>query len=82
VRLDIESAGWNSVPDLVRIVRDELPATVTFDLWIAGERVWPTEEQLAARTGQLPRRRTPAVSRSASVATTEPDEPTTEPTDG
>ena len=54
VRLDIESAGWNSVPDLVRIVRDELPATVTFDLWIAGERVWPTTEVATARTGRLP----------------------------
>ncbi len=54
VRLDVESAGWNSVADLVRIIRDELPATVTFDLWIAGERVWPNDEQFAARTGQLP----------------------------
>ncbi len=54
VRLDIESAGWNSVVDLVRIIRDELPATVTFDLWIAGERVWPTSELANTRTGQLP----------------------------
>lgn len=42
VRLEMESAGWNGVTDLIRIVRAELPATVTFDLWIAGERVWPT----------------------------------------
>lgn len=55
VRLDIESAGWNSVTDLVRIIRDELPATVTFDLWIAGERVWPAAAAAAARTGSLPR---------------------------
>ena len=82
VRLEIESAGWNSVPDLVRIVRGELPATVTFDLWIAGERVWPTDEQLAARTGQLPRRRTPVATAPAMAATTDQDDPTTEPTDG
>jgi phage tail-like protein len=60
VRLDVESAGWNSVADLIRIVRDELPATVTFDLWVAGERVWPTEEALTVRTGQLPRPQVPA----------------------
>jgi len=60
VRLDVESAGWNSVADLIRIVRDELPATVTFDLWVAGERVWPTEDALTARTGQLPRPQVPA----------------------
>jgi len=54
VRLDIVSAGWNSVTDLVRIIRDELPATVTFDLWVAGERVWPTAELVPAHTGRLP----------------------------
>jgi phage tail-like protein len=54
VRLEIESAGWNSASDLVRIVRDELPATVTFDLWIAGDRVWPTTESEPARSGRLP----------------------------
>jgi hypothetical protein len=79
VRLDIDSAGWNSVADLVRIIRDELPATVTFDLWIAGERVWPNDEQLAARTGQLPRRRTTTATTSA---VTPPGSTTTEPNDG
>jgi hypothetical protein len=67
VRLDVESAGWNSVADLVRIVRDELPATVTFDLWVAGERVWPSAEALAMRTGALPRPRTERASRTAAV---------------
>jgi phage tail-like protein len=78
VRLDIESTGWNSADDLVRIIRDELPATVTFDLWIAGERIWPTEEQLALRTGQLPRRRTATPRVAAAPQPTTP----TEPTDG
>jgi phage tail-like protein len=54
VRLDIDAPGWNSVADLVRIIRDELPATVTFDLWIAGDRVWPAEDTSVVRTGQLP----------------------------
>ena len=54
VRLDIDARGWNSVADLVRIIRDELPATVTFDLWIAGERAWPSDEMTAVHSGQLP----------------------------
>ena len=41
VRLDMSSAGWCPIGDLVRIVRDELPAAVTFDLWVAGDKVWP-----------------------------------------
>lgn len=56
VRIDVESAGWNTVGDLIRIVREELPASVTFDLWVGGERAWPTAEALAARTGRLPSR--------------------------
>lgn len=84
VRLDVESAGWNSPADLVRIVRDELPATVTFDLWIAGERVWPSADALAMRTGALPRRRTERASRSAAVpaASTGPYDEEAEPSDG
>jgi len=75
VRLDIESPGWNSVPDLIRIIRDELPAMVVFDLWIAGDRVWPTDEAMAVRSGQLPQRRTPAVARSSATATLAPPVP-------
>jgi phage tail-like protein len=58
VRIDVESTGWNSTADLVRIVRDELPASVTFDLWVAGTRAWPTQEAAATRSGQLPVRAT------------------------
>jgi phage tail-like protein len=47
VRLEMASPGWNRVEDLVRIVRHELPASVTFDLWIAGERVWPRPERVS-----------------------------------
>jgi phage tail-like protein len=54
IRLDMESAGWSSISDLVRIIRQEIPATATFDLWVGGEHVWPTPESRVARTGQLP----------------------------
>lgn len=47
VRLELASAGWCQSDDLIRIVRDELPAAVTFDLWIAGARVWPLAEPAA-----------------------------------
>ena len=56
VRLDMSSAGWNRVDDLVRIIRDELPASVGFDLWIAGERVWPRDGNETGITGHLPQR--------------------------
>jgi phage tail-like protein len=55
VRLDMESAGRYSVSDLVRIIREELPATVTFDLWVAGEHVWPSRSARTVTSGQLPR---------------------------
>jgi len=42
VRLEIESTGWADEDDLVQIVRAELPATVTFELLIAGRTIWPT----------------------------------------
>lgn len=64
VRLDVERLGWRSpnrptqsdlsLPDFVRIVRDELPATVTFDLWVAGQRMWPSADEPPARTGHRP----------------------------
>ena len=57
VRLDLERSGWLADADLVRIVRDELPATVSFDLWVAGRRLHPADEVPPAdapRVGQLP----------------------------
>ena len=42
VRLDVETSGWATEHDLVRIVRSELPAAVTFELWVGGRLVWPT----------------------------------------
>lgn len=44
VRLEMATAGWNSTDDLVRIIRGELPAAATFELRVAGERVWPRDD--------------------------------------
>ena len=42
VRLEVESTGWADDEDLVQIVKSELPATVTFELRVAGRTIWPT----------------------------------------
>lgn len=41
VRLFVESSGWATEADLLRIVRAELPASVTFELYVGGVRIWP-----------------------------------------
>lgn len=38
VKLAVASTGWATEADLVRIVRNELPASVTFELWV-GDRL-------------------------------------------
>ncbi len=52
VTITLQSAGWNSVDDLIRIVRDELPAHVTFELVVAGRVEWP--RAVVAASGQRP----------------------------
>lgn len=57
VRIDLARTGWLSDTDLVRIIRDELPATVSFDVWAAGRRLYPPDDLPPAdapRVGQLP----------------------------
>jgi phage tail-like protein len=41
VVLRVESSGWATDADLLRIVCAELPASVTFELYVGGRRVWP-----------------------------------------
>jgi phage tail-like protein len=41
VRLEVESTGWAQEADLIRIVKAELPASVTFELLVAGRTIWP-----------------------------------------
>lgn len=47
VSIRLGSGGWNSTGDLLRIIRGELPAGVTFDLTVAGEPVWPVKGHTA-----------------------------------
>jgi phage tail-like protein len=43
VVLRVRSTGWATDADLLRIVRAELPASVTFELFVADRRIWPPE---------------------------------------
>lgn len=54
VRIDVASTGWNRRDDLIRIVRAELPASVTFDMWVATEHVWPPADPTTETLGHLP----------------------------
>lgn len=44
VVMRVGSTGGMSVGEFVGVVRDELPASAAFEVWVAGERVWPEEE--------------------------------------
>ncbi len=41
VVLRVASTGWATDADLLRIVRSELPASVTFELFVGDCRLWP-----------------------------------------
>ncbi len=43
VRLTAQSLGWATEEDLLSFVRYELPASVTFELIVAGRTVWPPD---------------------------------------
>ena len=43
VVLRVRSTGWATEPDLLRIVRSELPASVTFELYVGDRRIWPDD---------------------------------------
>jgi len=47
VRLAVDSVGWATEADLLRIVRSELPASVTFELTVGDRLVWPPEGGVA-----------------------------------
>ena len=51
VLIEARSSGFVAPADLVRIVRDELPANVLFRLLIAGEEYWPTSFSDPLSTG-------------------------------
>lgn len=47
VRISLSSSGPATDVDLLRIVREELPATVTFELEIAGRRIHPPLQEIS-----------------------------------
>ncbi|ACU54340.1 phage tail protein [Acidimicrobium ferrooxidans DSM 10331] len=42
VRIQVASTGWLDDSDFVRLVRDELPVSVAFQVEVAGRRIWPS----------------------------------------
>jgi phage tail-like protein len=42
VVLRVQTSGWATDADLLRIVQAELPASITFELHVGGRRIWPT----------------------------------------
>lgn len=42
VRMSVPDSGWTTEADLLRIVRSELPATVTFELRVGDRLIHPT----------------------------------------
>ncbi len=41
VRMQVESTGWVAEEDFVALVADELPAHVTFELFVGERQLWP-----------------------------------------
>jgi len=44
VRMRVDSIGWLSDADFVALVRDEVPANVTYELFVGDRRLWPATE--------------------------------------
>jgi len=55
VVLRVESTGWTEEADLIQFVRDELPASTTFELLVGQRRIWPKPRSGDTPTpGELP----------------------------
>jgi phage tail-like protein len=52
VLIEVESTGFVTVDDLIRIVRDELPAFVLFRLLVDEQEVWPTPPEKPAAVSE------------------------------
>lgn len=52
VHIEVISTGWAHEDDLVALLVADLPAAVSFELLVAGRRVWPREAALVG-SGQL-----------------------------
>lgn len=51
VRMDVESTGWLPETDFVALVRDEVPAHVRAELYVAGRLIWSSETSTYERPG-------------------------------
>lgn len=54
VKLEMESVSQGRIRDVVRIIQQELPATVRFELLVAGDRVWPDDTPELVSHGYRP----------------------------
>jgi phage tail-like protein len=45
VRITVESTGWLNEADFIEVVRDEVPANVSADIFVGQRRIWPRESE-------------------------------------
>lgn len=48
VRMSVDSTGWQEEEDFIALLRDEIPANVRAELWIAGRLAWSSASAAAA----------------------------------
>ena len=53
IRIEVAALGRATETDLLRIVKSEIPASVTFELAVAGTTIWPVTPGGGAATTQL-----------------------------
>ncbi|MFL6162096.1 MAG: phage tail protein [Jatrophihabitantaceae bacterium] len=47
VRMSVASTGWLQEKDFIELLRDEVPAHVRAELWIAGRLAWSSADEVA-----------------------------------
>jgi phage tail-like protein len=60
VRMSVESTGWVSEEDFVKLASGELPAHVSFELYVGDRRVWPRAPEHTEPDGPLDPKGVPA----------------------
>lgn len=50
VRITVESTGWANEADFLQLVRAQLPAFVTFELFVGERRIWPAPDTIGTTT--------------------------------
>lgn len=51
VEIFVDSSGWTTPQHLIQLVTEELPASITFELWVGGDRLWPSSAHPAVVIG-------------------------------